>query len=98
LLAIAERVNVRRSTEITEEQILRAARNWVAKTCAPHSSAETRESATKRFVYIVKNWLRFLGKWRDPERNPRFRAELDSFLKELLDERGYSEGLRSDIG
>jgi site-specific recombinase XerD len=91
LLAIAERVNVRRSTEITEEQILRAARNWVAKTCAPHSSAETRESATKRFVYIAKNWLRFLGKWRDPERNPRFRAELDSFLKELLDERGYSD-------
>ena len=31
LLAIAERVNVRRSTEVAEVQIVRAARDWVAK-------------------------------------------------------------------
>lgn len=48
LLAIAERVNVRRATEITEVQIVRAARNSVAKSCAPNSRAETREAATKR--------------------------------------------------
>lgn len=77
LLGIAERVNVRRSTEITEVQIVRAARDWVAKSCALDSRAETHESATKRFVYIAKNWLRFLGKWHDPVRNPKFRAELD---------------------
>ena len=81
LLAIAERVNVRRSSEITDVQIVRAARDWVAKSCAPDSRAETREAAAKRFVYIAKNWLRFLGKWRDPERNPQFRAELESFLR-----------------
>jgi integrase/recombinase XerD len=91
LLAIAERVNVRRSTEITEGQIIRAAKDWAAKSCAPNSKTETREAATKRFVYIAKNWLRFLGKWHDPERNPQFRAELDSFLKELREERGYSD-------
>lgn len=91
LLAIAERVNVRRPTEVAEVQIVRAARDWVAKSCAPNSKTETREAATKRFVYIAKNWLRFLGKWHDPERNPQFRAELDSFLKELRDERGYSD-------
>lgn len=91
LLAIAERVNVRRSTEVTEVQIVRAAKEWVAKACAPHSKIETRETATKRFVYIAKNWLRFLGKWHDPVRNPQFRAELDSFLKELRDERGYTD-------
>ncbi|HVC46956.1 MAG TPA: hypothetical protein VND90_06890 [Terracidiphilus sp.] len=50
LLAIAERVNVRRSTEVAEVQIVRAARDWVAKSCAPHSKTETREAATKRFV------------------------------------------------
>jgi len=91
LLAIAERVNVRRSTEITEGQIIRAAKDWAAKSCAPNCKTETREAATKRFVYIAKNWLRFLGKWHDPERNPQFRAQLDSFLKELRDERGYSD-------
>lgn len=76
LLAIAERVNVRRPTEVAEAQIVRAARDWVAKSCAPNSKTETREAATKRFVYIAKNWLRFLGKWHDPERNPQFRTEL----------------------
>jgi integrase/recombinase XerD len=90
LLAIAERVNVRQSVQVSEVQIVRAAGSWAAKSRAPHSKAETREAAAKRFVYIAKNWLRFLGKWRDPERNPQFRNELDSFLKELRDERGYT--------
>ena len=61
------------------------------QSCAPSSTAETRETATKRFVFVAKNWFRFLGKWRDPERNPQFRPELDSFLKELRDERGYTD-------
>jgi site-specific recombinase XerD len=39
---------------------------------------------------VAKNWFRFLGKWRDPDRNPQFKPELDSFLKELRDERGYT--------
>ena len=91
LLAIAERVNVRQAGEITEAQIVRAARSWVAKSCAPSSTVETRETATKRCVFVAKNWFRFLGKWRDPERNPQFRPELDSFLKELRDERGYTD-------
>src|SRR5208337_2742738 len=78
------------SGEIVEAQIVQAARSWVAKSCAPSSTVETRETATKRFVYVAKNWFRFLGKWRDPERNPQVRPELDSFLKELRDipERG----------
>ena len=91
LLAIAERVNVRQAGEITEAQIVRAARSWVAKSCAPSSTVETRETATKRFVFVAKNWFRFLDKWRDPERNPQVRPELDSFLKELRDERGYTD-------
>ena len=91
LLAIAERVNVRRAGEITDAQIVRAARNWVAAACVPSSTAETRESAMKRFVYVAKNWFRFLGKWRDPERNPQFRSEIDSFLRDLRDQRGYTD-------
>lgn len=90
LLVIAERVNVRQRMPITERQIVRAANDWVARTCAPSSSAETRETATKRFIFVAKNWFRFLGKWRDPDRIPQFRPALDTFLKELRDERGYS--------
>ncbi len=91
LLVIAERVNVRQRLPITERQIVRAANDWGSKTCAPSSSAETRETATKRFIFVAKNWFRFLGKWRDPDRNPQFKPELDSFLKELRDERGYTD-------
>jgi site-specific recombinase XerD len=32
-----------------------------------------------------------LGKWHDPIRNPQFKSELDSFLQELRDERGYAD-------
>jgi site-specific recombinase XerD len=91
LLAIAERVNVRQARDITEAQIARAAKDWVAKSCAPSSTDETRETARKRLVYVAKNWFRYLGKWCDPKRNPQFRPELDSFLKELRDKRGYTD-------
>lgn len=88
-------MNVRRQRPITSIQIARAANNWIAKSCAPSSRTETRENARKRLVFIAKNWFRFLGKWRDPDRNPQFKAELESFLKELRDERGYSDATLS---
>lgn len=91
LLVIAERVNVRQRTPITERQIVRAANNWVDTACAPTSTTETRELQRKRFIFVAKRWFRFLGKWRDPIRNPQFKLELDSFLKELRDERGYAD-------
>ncbi|MHB8652876.1 MAG: tyrosine-type recombinase/integrase [Terriglobia bacterium] len=40
---------------------------------------------------MAKKWFRFLGKWSEPARNPQFKPELDSFLKELRDERGYTD-------
>jgi len=88
---IAERVNIRQRTPITERQIVRAANNWVHASCAPTSTTGTRDIQTKRFVFVAKHWFRFLGKWRDPIRNPQFKPELDSFLKELRDERGYAD-------
>ena len=43
LLVIAERVNIRQRTPITERQIVRAANNWVHTSCAPTSTTETRD-------------------------------------------------------
>jgi len=91
LLAIAERVNVRQRMPITNLQIVRAANHWIEQSCRVSSTNQTREKARKRFVYVAKNWFRFLGKWRDPERNPQFKPELEGFLKHLGSERGYSE-------
>lgn len=91
LLVIAERVNVRQRMPITDAQILRAAKDWASNSCAASSTAKTREIVTKRFIDVAKKWFRFLGKWRDPDRNPQFKPELDSFLKELREERGYTD-------
>jgi integrase/recombinase XerD len=84
-------VNIRQPTPITERQIVRAAKDWVETSCAPSSTTETRNIQTSRFIFVTKHWCRFLGKWRDPIRNPQFKSELDSFLKELRDERGYTD-------
>ena len=59
--SFAERVNVRQRVPITEAQIVRAAKEWVAKSCAPSSTAETRETATKRFIYCRQELVPFLG-------------------------------------
>jgi hypothetical protein len=91
LLVIAERVNIRQRMPITEVQIVQAAKDWTAKSCMPGSTAKTRESATKRFIYWAKNWVRFLGKWCDQDRNPQFKPELDGFLEDLRDVRGYTD-------
>lgn len=95
LLAVAERVNIRREGPITEKQIFRAAEDWVQKRSLPVATTETRDTATKRFIYVAKNWFRFLGKWQDPVRNPQFKPALDTFLRELRDNRGYAGGTLS---
>jgi integrase/recombinase XerD len=91
LLAVAERVNIRREGLISEKQIFRAAEDWVQKRSLPVATAETRNAATNRFIYVAKNWFRFLGKWQDSDRNPQFKPELDSFLRELRDNKGYAD-------
>ncbi len=70
---------------------MRAARDWAAKTCAPSCTGESRDYVSKRFIFVAKQWFRFLGKWCEPGRNPQFKPELDSFLKELREERGYTD-------
>ncbi len=90
LLAIAERLNVRQRMPVTERQIVQAAGDWVSKTCSASCTDATRDTATKRFIFVAKQWAHFLGKWREPDRSSQFKPELDSFLEELRDQRGYS--------
>jgi len=54
LLVIAERVNIRQRMPITELQIVRAARDWAAKTCAPSCTGESRDYVSKRFIFVAK--------------------------------------------
>lgn len=90
LLAVAERLNVRQPAPFTEPQIVQAAEEWVSKTCSASCKDATRDTAAKRFIFVAKRWLRFLGKWGEPDRRSPFEQELDSFLAELREQRGYS--------
>jgi integrase/recombinase XerD len=90
LLAVAERVNVRQRTPVTGRQIAQAAEDWVAKTRSATCSDATRGTSTKRFIFVAKQWLQFLGKWHEPDRDSPFKPQLDSFLADLRDQRGYS--------
>jgi len=99
LLAIAERLNVQQQMPVTEQQIVRAARDWVAKTCSASCTDETRKTATKRFIFVAKEWLQFLGKWREPDRNPQFKPELDSYLEDSGSARIYGRNhFHSQVG
>jgi hypothetical protein len=60
LLVIAERVNVRQRMPITERQIVGAARDWAAKTCSPSCTDESRDTVTKRFIFVAKYWFVFV--------------------------------------
>jgi integrase/recombinase XerD len=90
LLAVAEQLNVRQRMAFTEQQIVRAARDCISKTCSASCTDATRDTAMKRFIFVAKQWLHFLGKWSEPDRNSQLKQELDSFLKEIRDQKGYS--------
>jgi len=90
LLAVAERLNVQQRMPITERQIEQAARDWVSKTRSATCSDATRSTSTKRFIFVAKQWLQFLGKLHEPDSDSPFKPQLDSFLAELRDQRGYS--------
>ncbi len=90
LLAVAERVNVRQKTPVSDRQIVQAANDWVSKTCSTNCKDSTRATASRRFLFVAKQWLHFLGKWREANCDAPFKTELDSFLGELRDQRGYS--------
>lgn len=91
LLGIAERVDIYQRGPVTKGQVIRAAGDWSKRRSLPGSKEETRRIANREFVSIARRWLRFLGKWRDPDRNPKFGLELEIFLEGLRDERGFTD-------
>jgi len=91
LLGIAEHIDLNRDGLVGEAQIQKAAENWVKRHCESGSSAETLHIAKRQFIQIAIRWLRFLGKWRDPDTHPHFDEALNAFLHHLRSERGYTD-------
>ncbi len=78
---------------VTERQIVQAARDWVSKTCSARCTDATRDTATKRFIFVAKQWLHFLGKWGEPDRTSQFKPELDSAYRVYEDPEDLLEHL-----
>jgi site-specific recombinase XerD len=73
--------------EISPAEIEAAATTWAATT---HRSATCLHVGKREFVFHATNWMRLLGRLREPEVKRPFAAETDAFLQFAIGERGLS--------
>jgi integrase/recombinase XerD len=72
---------------ITPTEIETAAAAWAMTT---HRSATCLHVGKREFVFHATNWMRLLGRLREPEVKRPFAAETDAFLQFAVGERGLS--------
>lgn len=72
---------------ITPADIETAAATWAMTT---HRSAICLHVGQREFVFHATNWMRLLGRLREPEVKRPFAAETDAFLQFAVGERGLS--------
>jgi integrase/recombinase XerD len=90
VLWIAELIDVRQSAAVTPSQIERAAKKWIATHCRAGSSVNTVRIARGAFKQVAKSWLRFLDKWNSDLPCSRYQHQMDQFLRQLREDRGYT--------
>jgi integrase len=73
--------------EITPVEIEAAAATWAMTT---HRSATCLHIGKREFVFHARNWMRLLGRLREPAAERPFAAETDAFLQFAVNERGLS--------
>jgi site-specific recombinase XerD len=73
--------------EITPPEIEAAAAEWAMTT---HRSSTCLRIGMREFVFHATNWMRLLGRLREPEVKRPFAAETDAFLQFAVNERGLS--------
>ena len=86
LIYVARHLPVHQS-EITPTEIEAAAVAWAMTT---HRSATCLHVGQREFVFHATNWMRLLGRLREPEVKRPFAAETDAFLQFAVGERGLS--------
>jgi len=72
---------------ITPAEIEAAAETWAMTT---HRSATCLHIGKREFVFHATNWMRLLGRLREPEVRRPFATESDAFLQFAASERGLS--------
>jgi integrase/recombinase XerD len=73
--------------EITPVEIEASAETWSMTT---HRSATCLHIGKREFVFHATNWMRLLGRLREPAVERLFAAETDAFLQFVINERGLS--------
>jgi site-specific recombinase XerD len=73
--------------EITPVEIEASAETWAMTT---HRSATCLHIGKREFVFHATNWMRLLGRLREPVIERPFAAEIEAFLQFVIDERGLS--------
>lgn len=86
LIYVARHLPVHQS-EVTPIEIEAAAAAWAMTT---HRSATCLHVGQREFVFHATNWMRLLGRLREPEVKRPFAAETDAFLQFAVGERGLS--------
>jgi len=91
LAAFASRVNIDSEGGVTEAQIEAAANDWMKQPGHCFRRAIGPHKARTKFVSDATKWLRFLGRFREPECSPVPHADLlAEFERCLAQERGLS--------
>lgn len=91
LLIIAKHINVTSSKAMGKNDLEVAADKWARYQQRRHRSSGPRWSR-ELFLRVGTDWLRFLGRWQEPEPAPSpFAAPIQDFVHFLREERGLSE-------
>ena len=91
LLVIAERVNVMATNADYGSADRAGSQRLDRKVVHAEFHSQNARERNEKIHLLGQNWVRFLGKWCDPDRNPQFKPELDGFLEDLRDVRGYTD-------
>jgi integrase/recombinase XerD len=90
LLVIAERIDITPGKMITLQDIKQAGQRW-ARYQQKRARARTTKWSAERFVQVAIAFLRFLGCFKEPCRQPdAFASQVEDFVSHLRDERGLS--------
>lgn len=91
LAAFAARVDITSEDGVSPAQIEAAADDWVTKPRHYFRRDTGAHKARTKFVGDATNWLRFLGRLKEPESSPAPYADLLAEFERFLDqERGFS--------
>ena len=90
LLVIAERVDLTPGKTITPQDIEAAGQRW-ARYQRRRGRTHTAKWSRELFVQVAIGWLRFLGRVKEPYRQPgAFASQVEDFVAHLRDQRGLS--------